>query len=202
MNWLAKQELHFAKRRDIPPPNRGTGFDVEKMFSVDGCLHRFCFSWMKQHGEAKVLNGMVAKGLRSPQILKEFENLKFFNLGPSSDLMDENWAVTLQLPKKSLLPSKMDEKKNKGKRKKGCTSFLKLFPSKTKKIKKQNIKGKERKTVHPSSTFSCVRPSSTFLKQTWENRVAFVAETTSYSSMWRWQKNLLRFFKESKPQNL
>jgi len=35
--------------------------DVEKMFSVDGCLHRFCFSCMKQHVEAKVLNGMVAK---------------------------------------------------------------------------------------------------------------------------------------------
>jgi hypothetical protein len=34
---------------------------VEKMFSVDGCRHRFCFSCMKQHMEAKVLNGMVVK---------------------------------------------------------------------------------------------------------------------------------------------
>jgi hypothetical protein len=84
--------------------------------------------------------------------------------------MDENWAVTLQLPKKSLLPSKMDEKKNKGKRKKGCTSFLKLFSLQNKKKKMKNEKtkhkGKRKKDCTSSSTFSCVRPSSTFLKQT------------------------------------
>jgi hypothetical protein len=34
-----------------------------------------------------------SKRIWESQILKEFENLKFFNLGPSSDLMDENWAV-------------------------------------------------------------------------------------------------------------
>uniref|UniRef100_A0A2N9FSW1 RBR-type E3 ubiquitin transferase n=1 Tax=Fagus sylvatica TaxID=28930 RepID=A0A2N9FSW1_FAGSY len=35
--------------------------DVDKIFSVDGCLHRYCFSCMKQHVEVKLLNGMVAK---------------------------------------------------------------------------------------------------------------------------------------------
>jgi hypothetical protein len=46
-----------------------------------------------------------APALRSPQILKEFENLKFFNLGPSSDLMDENWTVTLKFKIQILNPS-------------------------------------------------------------------------------------------------
>ncbi|XP_059430477.1 E3 ubiquitin-protein ligase RSL1-like [Corylus avellana] len=35
--------------------------DVDKMFSVDGCLHRYCFACMKQHAEVKLLNGMVVK---------------------------------------------------------------------------------------------------------------------------------------------
>nr|POF09911.1 putative e3 ubiquitin-protein ligase rbra [Quercus suber] len=35
--------------------------DVDNIFSVDGCLHRYCFSCMKQHVEVKLLNGMVAK---------------------------------------------------------------------------------------------------------------------------------------------
>ncbi|OVA18153.1 zinc finger protein [Macleaya cordata] len=33
--------------------------DVSQMFSVDGCLHRYCFSCMKQHIEVKLLHGMV-----------------------------------------------------------------------------------------------------------------------------------------------
>ncbi|CAL1403364.1 unnamed protein product [Linum trigynum] len=33
--------------------------DVDKMFSVDQCSHRFCFSCMKQHVEVKLLHGMV-----------------------------------------------------------------------------------------------------------------------------------------------
>ncbi|KAJ4979153.1 hypothetical protein NE237_009933 [Protea cynaroides] len=32
---------------------------VEQMFAVDGCLHRYCFSCMKQHVEVKLLLGMV-----------------------------------------------------------------------------------------------------------------------------------------------
>jgi hypothetical protein len=35
--------------------------NVSKMFSVDGCLHQYCFSCMKQHVEVKLLNGMVPK---------------------------------------------------------------------------------------------------------------------------------------------
>ena len=35
--------------------------DVNQMFSVDGCLHRYCFSCMKQHVEVKLLHGMVPK---------------------------------------------------------------------------------------------------------------------------------------------
>ncbi|KAG2673751.1 hypothetical protein I3843_13G092500 [Carya illinoinensis] len=35
--------------------------DANKMFSVDGCLHRYCFSCMKQHVEAKLLDGKGAK---------------------------------------------------------------------------------------------------------------------------------------------
>ncbi|XP_012064880.1 probable E3 ubiquitin-protein ligase rbrA isoform X2 [Jatropha curcas] len=35
--------------------------DVERMFSVDGCRHRYCFSCMKQHVEVKLLHGMVPK---------------------------------------------------------------------------------------------------------------------------------------------
>ncbi|KAK9279206.1 hypothetical protein L1049_012884 [Liquidambar formosana] len=31
------------------------------MFSVDGCLHRYCFSCMKQHVEVKLLQGVVVK---------------------------------------------------------------------------------------------------------------------------------------------
>ncbi|XP_065868791.1 E3 ubiquitin-protein ligase RSL1-like [Euphorbia lathyris] len=34
--------------------------NVDQMFSVDGCLHRYCFACMKQHVEVKVLNGMQA----------------------------------------------------------------------------------------------------------------------------------------------
>ncbi|XP_050215023.1 E3 ubiquitin-protein ligase RSL1-like [Mercurialis annua] len=34
--------------------------DVGQMFSVDGCLHRYCFPCMKQHVEVKLLNGMEA----------------------------------------------------------------------------------------------------------------------------------------------
>lgn len=35
--------------------------DVGRMFSIEGCLHRYCFSCMKQHVEAKLRNGMVPK---------------------------------------------------------------------------------------------------------------------------------------------
>lgn len=35
--------------------------EVSKMFSVDHCWHRYCFSCMRQHVEMKLLNGMVAK---------------------------------------------------------------------------------------------------------------------------------------------
>lgn len=35
--------------------------DVAQMFSIDGCLHRYCFSCMKQHVEAKLHNGQIAK---------------------------------------------------------------------------------------------------------------------------------------------
>ncbi|XP_043701737.1 uncharacterized protein LOC122652130 [Telopea speciosissima] len=33
--------------------------DHVQMFAVDGCLHRYCFSCMKQHVEVKLLHGMV-----------------------------------------------------------------------------------------------------------------------------------------------
>ncbi|CAK9143211.1 unnamed protein product [Ilex paraguariensis] len=35
--------------------------DVGKMFSIDGCLHRYCFSCMKQHVEVKLHHGMEPK---------------------------------------------------------------------------------------------------------------------------------------------
>ncbi|XP_058203296.1 E3 ubiquitin-protein ligase RSL1-like [Rhododendron vialii] len=35
--------------------------DTGQIFSVDGCLHRYCFSCMKQHVEVKLLNGMLPK---------------------------------------------------------------------------------------------------------------------------------------------
>jgi hypothetical protein len=35
--------------------------DADKMFAVDGCQHRYCFSCIKQHVEVKFLNGMMAK---------------------------------------------------------------------------------------------------------------------------------------------
>ncbi|TYJ26559.1 hypothetical protein E1A91_A07G128100v1 [Gossypium mustelinum] len=35
--------------------------DSGSMFSVDGCMHRYCFSCMKQHVEVKLLHGMVPK---------------------------------------------------------------------------------------------------------------------------------------------
>lgn len=36
------------------------GITVDKMFSVHGCFHRFCFSCMKQHVEVKLLEGKTA----------------------------------------------------------------------------------------------------------------------------------------------
>ncbi|PON35099.1 E3 ubiquitin ligase RBR family [Trema orientale] len=35
--------------------------DVAQMFSIDGCLHRYCFSCMKQHVEVTLHNGRLAK---------------------------------------------------------------------------------------------------------------------------------------------
>ncbi|XP_010666117.2 E3 ubiquitin-protein ligase RSL1 [Beta vulgaris subsp. vulgaris] len=35
--------------------------DQDKMFTIDDCLHKYCFSCMKQHVEAKLHNGMVPK---------------------------------------------------------------------------------------------------------------------------------------------
>lgn len=35
--------------------------DIAQMFSVDPCLHRYCFSCMKQHVEVKLLHGIVPK---------------------------------------------------------------------------------------------------------------------------------------------
>lgn len=35
--------------------------DSGSMFLVDGCMHRYCFSCMKQHVEVKLLHGMVPK---------------------------------------------------------------------------------------------------------------------------------------------
>jgi hypothetical protein len=97
-------------------------------------------------------------GLRSPQILLEFEILKFFNLGPPLNPMDENLPLTLQLPKKSLLPSKT----------------------------KKKIKRKERKTVCPSSTFSRVRPSSTFyLPKGWHPRPCHYAPPNPFPRTFR-----------------
>ncbi|KAL2938233.1 hypothetical protein RDABS01_021682, partial [Bienertia sinuspersici] len=35
--------------------------DQEKMFTIDGCMHKYCFSCMKQHVEVKLHNGVVPK---------------------------------------------------------------------------------------------------------------------------------------------
>lgn len=35
--------------------------DQDKMFTIDGCRHKYCFSCMRQHIEAKLFNGMVPK---------------------------------------------------------------------------------------------------------------------------------------------
>lgn len=35
--------------------------DLGKIFSVDSCLHRYCFSCMKQHVEVKLLQGILPK---------------------------------------------------------------------------------------------------------------------------------------------
>ncbi|KAF3455046.1 hypothetical protein FNV43_RR05494 [Rhamnella rubrinervis] len=35
--------------------------EVSKMFSIDRCLHRYCFSCMRQHVEVKLLNGLIAE---------------------------------------------------------------------------------------------------------------------------------------------
>ncbi|WCJ41087.1 RING/U-box protein with C6HC-type zinc finger [Euphorbia peplus] len=35
--------------------------DVRRIFSIEGCGHRYCFSCMKQHVEVKLLHGMVPK---------------------------------------------------------------------------------------------------------------------------------------------
>ncbi|KAJ8423591.1 LOW QUALITY PROTEIN: hypothetical protein Cgig2_003875 [Carnegiea gigantea] len=35
--------------------------DQDKMFPIDGCRYKYCFSCMKQHIEAKLFNGMVPK---------------------------------------------------------------------------------------------------------------------------------------------
>lgn len=52
--------------------------DVARMFSIDGCLHRYCISCMKQHVEARLLNGMVAHcphdGCESEVNIDSYEN--------------------------------------------------------------------------------------------------------------------------------
>lgn len=35
--------------------------DASQIFSVDGCLHRYCFSCMKQHVEVKLLHGILPR---------------------------------------------------------------------------------------------------------------------------------------------
>lgn len=35
--------------------------EASQIFSVDGCLHRYCFSCMKQHVEVKLLHGILPK---------------------------------------------------------------------------------------------------------------------------------------------
>ena len=35
--------------------------DVSQMFSVDGCVHRYCFSCMKQHVEVQLLHGIIPR---------------------------------------------------------------------------------------------------------------------------------------------
>ncbi|KAI3411365.1 uncharacterized protein J3R85_018080 [Psidium guajava] len=35
--------------------------DVSQIFVIDGCLHRYCFSCMRQHVEVKLLHGMVPR---------------------------------------------------------------------------------------------------------------------------------------------
>ncbi|KAF3454166.1 hypothetical protein FNV43_RR04613 [Rhamnella rubrinervis] len=35
--------------------------EVSKMFSIDRCLHRYCFSCMRQHVEVTLLNGLIAE---------------------------------------------------------------------------------------------------------------------------------------------
>ena len=37
--------------------------DQDKMFSIDGCLHKYCFSCMKQHVEVKLHDGILPKCL-------------------------------------------------------------------------------------------------------------------------------------------
>jgi hypothetical protein len=60
------------------------------------------------------------------------------------------------------------KKKIKEKERKDVRPSSSFFPPKQKKIKnkKTKHKGKRKKDCTSSSTFSCVRPSSTFLKQT------------------------------------
>ncbi|KAA8550435.1 hypothetical protein F0562_002119 [Nyssa sinensis] len=62
--------------------------DVARMFSVDGCLHHYCFSCMKQHVEMKLLQGMLPKCPHEGcQSMLKIESCKKFLTSELYDIM-------------------------------------------------------------------------------------------------------------------
>lgn len=59
ITWTAETSNGKTKRETCVICFEDT--DVAQMFSIDGCLHRYCFSCMKRHVEAKLHNGRLAK---------------------------------------------------------------------------------------------------------------------------------------------
>lgn len=59
INWQIKTSQGKRSRESCKICFEDT--DVANMFSIDGCLHRYCFSCMKQHMKANLLNGILAK---------------------------------------------------------------------------------------------------------------------------------------------
>ncbi|PRQ33730.1 putative transcription factor C2H2 family [Rosa chinensis] len=93
--------------------------DVARMFSIDGCLHRYCISCMKQHVEVRLLNGMVAhcphEGCKSEVNIDSYEN--FFLAPKLVEVMNQRIKessihvtdrVYCQYPKCSALMSKKE----------------------------------------------------------------------------------------------
>ncbi|KAL5711272.1 RBR-type E3 ubiquitin transferase [Ranunculus cassubicifolius] len=92
--------------------------DIGQMFSIDGCLHRYCLSCMKQHAEVKLLHGIIPRCPHEDcdtelniQVCRKFLSTKFLNI-MNERIKESSIPVTEKVycpyPKCSVLMSKTE----------------------------------------------------------------------------------------------